>query len=56
MKINRIKKILDAHNVPNYVIADRIFADSMLAGTQLFQKVEELTNWNKAKLYEWLGY
>ncbi len=56
MKVNRIKKILDAHNVPNYIIADRIYADSMEIGTQLFQSVEELTGWSKAKIYTWLGY
>lgn len=56
MKTNKIKKILDMHSVPNYIIGERIFADSMQGGTQIFEKTVELTDWRKTKIYEWLGY
>lgn len=51
-----IKKILDAHSVPNFEKGGRIYADSMLAGSGLFEEVEDLTGWSMEKLWEWLGY
>ncbi len=51
-----IEKILKAHSVPYYEKNGRIFADSMLAGTEIFEEVEDVTGFSKKKLYEWLGY
>lgn len=56
MKNSNIKKILDAHSVPNFEKEGRIYADSMLAGSDLFEEVEDLTGWNLEKLRAWLGY
>lgn len=56
MEISRIKKILDAHSVPNFEKEGRIYADSMLAGSNLFEEVEDMTGWDLEKLRAWLGY
>lgn len=56
MGIDRIGKILENHNVPFYVNNGRIYADSMIAGTGLFEQVEDLTDCSRKKLYDWLGY
>lgn len=52
----QIKKVLDAHSIPNYIADDRIYADSMIGGTKEFEHVEDATGWSKEKLYQWLGY
>ena len=52
----KIAKILDAHFVPHFEKDGRIFADSMMAGTALFEEVEDCTNWSIAKMRSWLGY
>lgn len=54
--IEKIKKILDAHGVPYILEGGRIYADSMVCGTALFEAVEDVTDWTLAKLYSWLGY
>ena len=51
-KIEAFKKILD----PNYTKGGRLFADCMIAGTAIFEEVEDVTDWSKKELYEWLGY
>lgn len=56
MTIHKIKSILDDHGVPNYIVNGRIYADSMIASTDTFEVVEDLTNYSRAKLYAWLGY
>ena len=56
MDISKIKKILDAHSVPNYIKGGHIFADSMLSGCAMFEIVEDVTDWSKSQLYAWLGY
>lgn len=56
MTINKIKQILDLHSVPHYEADGRIYADSMISGTDLFQEVEDVTDWTKSQLFAWLGY
>ena len=56
MAITKIRAILDAHGVPNFIAAGRIYADSMRAGTSLFEELEDLTDYTRAELYAWLGY
>ena len=56
MKIDRIKKILDAHSVPYYIKNNHIFADCMFAFCEKFEIVEDVTDWSKPQLYAWLGY
>lgn len=51
-----IGKILKAHSIPYYEKNGRIFADSMLAGTEVFEEMKDLTGISRKKLYEWLGY
>ena len=56
MSITQIQRILDAHGVPNFIAAGRIFADSMGAYTAPFEEIEDLTEYSPADLYAWLGY
>lgn len=56
MDQSKIIKILDAHSVPYYESNGRIYADSMLSGTELFEKVENVTDWTCEMLFDWLGY
>mgnify|MGYP001230821690 CR=1 FL=1 len=56
MEIGRIKKILDAHNVPSYIKSGHIFADCMFAFHEKFEIVEDVTGWSRSQLYAWLGY
>lgn len=56
MTINKIKQILDAHFIPYYEKDGHIYADSMDAYTNLFEEVEDVTNWTKSHLAAWLGY
>lgn len=51
-----VNKILDLHSVPNYTQNGSIYADSMEAGTEVFEKVENVTGWSRSQLYAWLGY
>lgn len=56
MTIEKIRKILDLHSIPNYTQNGNIYADSMEAGTKEFEKVENVTGWSRSQLYAWLGY
>lgn len=56
MKIERIAKILDLHFVPYYCQGGRIYADSMVAHTDLFEEVVDMTGYTRDELYAWLGY
>ena len=56
MTIKTIKQILDAHGVPHYEKDGSIYADSMIAGTDVFEHVENVTKWSREKLFSWLGY
>lgn len=51
-----IAKILNLHSVPHYEKDGRIYADSMISGIDLFEIVEDVTEWSYKKLMEWLGY
>ena len=55
-RIEKIRKILDLHGVPNYTENGNIYADSMISGKKLFEEVENVTDWTKSQLYIWLGY
>ena len=56
MNINFIAKILKQHSIPFFIKSDEIFADSMIAGTKVFEEVENVTNFTVAQLRSWLGY
>lgn len=56
MSNSQIKKLLDVHNIPNYEMNGCIYADSMIAGTEVFECVEDMTGWSKKLILEWLGY
>lgn len=56
MSIIKIQTILDAHGVPNFIAAGRIFADSMCDFTAPFEEIEDLTDYTRAELFAWLGY
>lgn len=54
--VDKIARILDAHGVPYYIAAGRIYADAMLTGAPLFAEVVDLTDYTRPELYAWLGY
>lgn len=56
MQLAKIKSILDAHGVPNYISGGRIYADTMEAYAESFAAVEDLTDYTRAELLAWLGY
>lgn len=56
MTINKLKHILDLHGVPFKEKNGRVLADSMIAGTQIFERMEDVTDWSPRKLRVWLGY
>lgn len=57
MRMETIAKILDAHFIPYRVTDDgRILADSGICWTRLFEEVEDVTDWTRKMLYDWLGY
>lgn len=56
MTIDKIKSILDAHGVPNYISGGRIYADTMEAYADEFAAVEDMTDYTQADLFAWLGY
>lgn len=56
MTLKHIENILKSHNVPYYIENGCIYADSMVSDTDVFEHVENVTNWTKKKLYSWLGY
>jgi hypothetical protein len=51
-----IKQILKNHGVPCYEINGNVYADSMISGTKLFERVENVTLWSRTQLMTWLGY
>ena len=55
-RIKAIAKILNNHSIPYYINETGIFADSMIAFTELFSEVVNLTDYSKQELYVWLGY
>ena len=55
-RIEKIRKILDLHGVPNYTQNGNIYADSMISGKKLFEEVENVNKKKKSQLYIWLGY
>ena len=56
MTITHIAKILNLHSVPYRIEDGRIYADSMIAFTGMFEIVEDLTDYTYAELRAWLGY
>lgn len=56
MNIIEIIKILNLHSIPHYEKDGRIYADSMIGGTDLFESVEDVTRWTYQDLLAWLGY
>lgn len=56
MTLKQIESILKAHSVPYYIENDHIYADSMIADTEIFEHTENVTDWTKNQLYIWLGY
>lgn len=56
MTIKSITAILKQHGVPFYEQNGRIYADSMISGTETFEEVEDVTEWTFGELLGWLGY
>lgn len=56
MTIIQITRILEQHGIPYYEKDGHIYADSMISGTDLFQEVEDVTDWTRDRLAAWLGY
>lgn len=56
MSIEKIGKILALHYVPFKILNGRIYADSMIAGTNIFEQTEDMTEKSPSEIYEWLGY
>lgn len=56
MEFEKIIKVLKAHSIPFFITDKRIFADSMIGGTGLFEQVEEITSMSKSQFMQWLGY
>lgn len=56
MTAKTIIKMLEAHSVPYKVVDEHILADSMLSGTEIFEKTLDVTRFTKAELLSWLGY
>jgi hypothetical protein len=56
MSNKRIAWILDNHGIPHFEENDRIYADSMIVGTELFEQTDDLTGYTVGKLRKWLGY
>jgi hypothetical protein len=56
MTIQKISKILDYHGVPFFVKDNRIYADSMICGTKLFEETVDVTEYTLKDLAIWLGY
>lgn len=56
MRVEKISKILAMHYVPFKVLNGRIYADSMIGGTDIFEETEDMTDKSLSEIYEWLGY
>ena len=55
-KLQKTAIILGSHNVPYCVKDGRIFADTMRVDAKPLEKIEDVTDFTKIELYEWLGY
>lgn len=49
-------KILKQHSISFKIENDRILADSMIAGKEIFDETIDITDYTKNQLYTWLGY
>ena len=56
MRNEAIRKILEDHSIPCYEKDGHIFADTMIAGSSVFEDVEDLTGCTRKQIYEWIGY
>ena len=56
MKIETAKKMLHEHGIPFFVHGGRIYADTMQAGNEVFDDVEDITTMTIGQLLIWLGY
>lgn len=56
MTIDYMIGVLNAHGVPCIVEDGRLYADSMIGNTKLFEEVVDVTDFTKDELYKWLGY
>lgn len=56
MSSKNIRTLLKSHSIPFYERGGRIYADSMISGTELFEIVEDVTEWTRGELLGWLGY
>lgn len=56
MSVFQISRVLEGHGVPFYIQGNRIFADSMVAFTAIFEEVVDVTNYTPEQLRAWLGY
>lgn len=52
----QICKILNMHYVPFKILNGRIYADSMIGGTDIFEVTVDMTHKSLSEVYEWLGY
>ena len=48
--------LLRIHSIPYKVENGQILADSMEGGTEIFEKMVNMTGWTKRQLLSWLGY
>lgn len=56
MTIEYIAKVLTQHSIPFQIENHRVYVDCMLAGTETFEQIVDVTDWTKSELYAWLGY
>lgn len=56
MSITTIINILEQHSVPYFIKDNRVYADSMVAFSQPFETVIDMTDYTRSQLYAWLGY
>lgn len=57
MSARKIVAILELHSIPYKVSrTGRIYADSMIGGSRVFEIVVDVTGWSRSRLYDWLGY
>lgn len=57
MRRETIIKILDLHFIPWMITQNgRVIVDSMIGGTRVFEFTEDVTDWTRSQLYDWLGY
>ena len=49
-------RVLREHSVSCYEQDGRIYADTMISGTPVFEEVDDLTGYSMEQLKNWLGY